>query len=441
MTDGYFQTPLPRNEPVRTYAPGTADRDALQQALDAVAGERLDVPALIGGAEVRSGTTSDVVMPCDHGHVLGQVHHASAEHVNQAIASAREVAPAWAAMPFAERAAIFLKAAELLAGPWRMRINATCMLGQAKTCHQAEIDAACELIDFLRFNVTYARQILEVQPESGPGLWNRSDYRPLEGFVFAVTPFNFLAIAVNLPVAPALMGNVVVWKPATQTMVGVHHVLALLREAGLPEGVIQVVPGDGPEQGEAALASEHLAGVHFTGSTATFRALYKGVATNLERYRGLPRIVGETGGKDFIVAHPSADVAQLATAIVRGAFEYQGQKCSAASRLYLPKSLWPALKERVLADIGDLTMGDVRDFDNFLAAVIDRRAFDKHRGYLALAKETASVLAGGHADDAKGFFVEPTFVQVDDPKHRMMEEEIFGPIVTAYVYDDAGDGW
>ncbi|MEO0322486.1 MAG: L-glutamate gamma-semialdehyde dehydrogenase [Myxococcota bacterium] len=441
MTDGTFQTPLPRNETVRAYAPGSADRAALERALEAVAGERLDVPALIGGEERRSGDTRDVVMPCDHGHVLASVHVSDAAMVSEAIDAARAAAPAWSAMPFAERAAIFLKAAELLAGPWRMRINAACMLGQAKTCHQAEIDAACELIDFLRFNVAFAERMLAVQPESGPGLWNRSDYRPLEGFVFAVTPFNFLAIAVNLPLAPALLGNVVVWKPATQTMVGVHHMLALLREAGLPEGVINVVPGDGPAQGEAALASPHLAGVHFTGSTATFRALYQGVAAGLDRYRAIPRIVGETGGKDFIVAHPSADVAQLATAIVRGAFEYQGQKCSAASRLYLPKSLWPALKERVLADMAELTQGDVRDFSNFLAAVIDRRAYDKHVSYQALARDTATVLSGGGASDAKGYFVEPTFVQVEDPKHRMMQEEIFGPIVTAYVYDDAGDGW
>ena len=441
MTDGTFQPPPPRNEPVRSYAPGSADRAALERAVAEVAGERLEVPAWIGGEARRSGDTRDVVMPCDHGHVLATVHAAGPELVAEAIDAALDAAPAWSAMPFAERAAIFLKAAELLAGPWRMRINAACMLGQAKTCHQAEIDAACELIDFLRFNVTFAEQLLAVQPESSPGLWNRSDYRPLEGFVFAVTPFNFLAIALNLPLAPALLGNVVVWKPATQTMVGVHHMLALLREAGLPEGVINVVPGDGPEQGQAALASEHLAGVHFTGSTATFRSLYQGVAAGLERYRAIPRIVGETGGKDFIVAHPSANVAQLATAIVRGAFEYQGQKCSAASRLYLPASLWPALRERVVADMADLTQGDVRDFSNFLAAVIDRRAFDKHVGYQTLARETARVVAGGGADDSRGYFVEPTLVQVDDPMHRMMQEEIFGPIVTAYVYDDAGDGW
>ena len=441
MTDGTFKTPLPRNEPVRAYAPGSADRAALERARAEVEAQRLDVGARSGGEDRRSGDTRDVVMPCDHAHVLASVHVAGAADVVDAIEAARAAAPAWSAMPYAERAAIFLKAAELLAGPWRMRINAACMLGQAKTCHQAEIDAACELIDFLRFNVTFAEQMLAVQPESGPGLWNRSDYRPLEGFVFAVTPFNFLAIALNLPLAPARLGNVVVGKPATQTMVGVHHMLALLREAGLPDGVINVVPGDGPVQGQAALASRHLAGVHFTGSTATFRALYQGVAAGLDRYRAIPRIVGETGGKDFIVAHPSADVAQLATAIVRGAFEYQGQKCSAASRLYLPASLWTALKERVLADMADLTQGDVRDFSNFLAAVIDRKAYDKHVGYLALAKDTAHVLGGGGADDAKGFFVEPTFVQVDDPKHRMMQEEIFGPIVTAYVYDDAGDGW
>jgi len=437
MSNGIFEVPQPDNEPVLGYTPGSPERASLTEALGVVAGEKLDIPALVAGEEVRGEKTSKVVMPHDHQHVLAEVHHASAADVDEAIAHAMKVAPAWAAMPFEERAAIFLRIAEKLAGPWRMRINAACMLGQSKTCHQAEIDSACELIDFVRFNVAYAEGIYGNQPQSSPGIWNRSEYRALEGFVLAVTPFNFLAIAGNLPLAPALMGNVVLWKPATQTAVGAWHLTQLFREAGLPDGVIQLIPGDGPEQGNAALASEHLAGLHFTGSTGTFRTLWRGIGERLDSYRAIPRIVGETGGKDFIVAHPSADVEQLAVAIVRGGFEYQGQKCSAASRVYVPRSLWEGVKERVGAAIEGIRVGDVRDFSNFMGAVIDAKAYEKITGYQALAKESASVLFGGTADDAKGYFVHPTFVQVEDPKHRLMEEEIFGPVVTAFVYDDA----
>ena len=440
MIDGIFEVPLPENEPVLSFAPGSPERAKLDVALAQVASEVVEIPTVIDGRALfagKDGRTTDVVMPHDHAHRLGRVHHATPAQVQQAIDGALRVAPAWQALPFEERAAIFLRAADLLAGPWRARINAACMLGHSKTCHQAEIDAACELIDFFRFNVAFARQILTVQPRSVPGQWNRTDYRPLEGFVFAVAPFNFLSIAVNLPAAPVLLGNVALWKPSHTSAVGVWHCLELLRAAGLPDGVIQLVPGDGPEQGAVALASEHLAGIHFTGSTATFRALYRGVGEHLDRYRTLPRLVGETGGKDFIVAHPSADVDEVATAIVRGGFEYQGQKCSAASRIYLPESLWPAISERVRAMTSELRMGDVRDYTSFVGAVIDRRAFDKISGYQKLARDTAKVLAGGHSDDSKGFFVEPTFVQVDDPKHRLMQEEIFGPVVTAYVFDDA----
>lgn len=432
-----FRVPPPRNEPVTPFLPGSPEVNRLDEALSRIAGEKLDIPAFIDGKEIRGSKTTPVVMPHDHAHVLGTIHHASGDDVQKAIAGALKVAPAWAAMSFEDRAAIFLRAAEMLAGPWRMRINAACMLGQSKTCHQAEIDAACELIDFFRFNVAFARQLIEGQPISSSTIWNRTLYRPLEGFVFAITPFNFLSIAVNLPTAPALMGNVVLWKPSHTSMVGAWHCLQLLREAGLPDGVIQLVPGDGPEQGNAALSSEHLAGIHFTGSTGTFRALWKGVGDNLERYRSYPRVVGETGGKDFIVFHPSADLESSVTAIVRGGYEYQGQKCSAASRLYIPKSLWSAIRERVCDELGKVKVGDVRDRSNFLGAVIDERAWDKITGYQTLAKESAEVVFGGGADKSKGWFVDPTLARVDDPKHRLMQEEIFGPVVSAYVYEDA----
>ncbi len=436
MIDAITQVPTPDNEPIKDYVPGSPERQALDAACEAIAGEKLEIPAFVDGKAVKGEKTTAVSMPHDHGHVLAEVHHASAGTVQQAIDGAMKAAPAWQAMSFDDRAAVFLRAAEMLAGPWRMRINAATMLGQSKTAHQAEIDSACELIDFLRFNVHFARQLHQIQPRSAGTSWNRTDYRPLEGFVLAVTPFNFLAIAVNLPTAPALMGNVVLWKPAMTSMVGAWHMLELLREAGLPDGVIQLIPGDGPTQGEACLASEHLAGIHFTGSTGTFKTLWKGVASNLDRYRAFPRIVGETGGKDFIVAHPSADAAELATAIVRGGYEFQGQKCSAASRLYLPKSLFAEVRDRVCAELEHVVVGDVRDPRSFLGAVIDEKAYEKITGYQQLAKESATVLHGGTADRSEGWFVHPTLVQVDDPKHRLMAEEIFGPVVTAYVYED-----
>ena len=438
-TDGVFRVPLPDNAPVTAFEAGSPARAELAAALDAIEGEHLQITPVVDGRAIEGGKTSKVVMPHRHAHELATLHHASAQTVDAAIAGAMKVARSWAETPFEERAAIFLRAARMLETTWRMRINAACMLGQSKTCHQAEIDAACELIDFFRFNVAFAEQIRGVQPLSSPGIWNRTDYRPLEGFVLAITPFNFLSIAVNLAFAPALMGNVVLWKPSNTSAVGCWHSLQMLREAGLPDGVIQFLPGDGPEQGDAALASEHLAGIHFTGSTGTFRHLYKSVAQKLEHYRTIPRVVGETGGKDFIVAHPSADAASLATAIVRGGYEYQGQKCSAASRVYVPQSLWPEVRDRVVAELAELKVGDVRDHANFLGAVIDDRAYARITGYQALAKESAKVLAGGTASDEVGYFVDPTFVQVEDPKHRLMEEEIFGPVVSAFVYPD--DGW
>ncbi|NOY90696.1 MAG: L-glutamate gamma-semialdehyde dehydrogenase [Deltaproteobacteria bacterium] len=437
MIDSHAKVPFPTNEPVLDFAPGSPERAELKQALDAMASEEVEIPVVVKGEQRRAGEKVPVVMPHDHGHVLGYVHQASAQDVSDAIAASQEAAPAWRAMPFAERAAIFLRAAELLAGRHRAQINAACMLGQSKTCYQSEIDAVCELVDFWRYNVAFAEEIYQEQPESAPGIWNRTDHRPLEGFVFAVTPFNFLSIALNIPTAPALMGNSVLWKPANTSALGAWYGYELLREAGLPDGVISFLPGEGPVQGDAALASEHLAGLHFTGSTKTFRTLYKGIAQNLEHYRSIPRVVGETGGKDFIVAHPSADAASLATAIVRGAFEYQGQKCSAASRAYIPKSLWPSVRDDVLARTAELRVGDVRDFGNFMGAVIDKRAFDKIDGYFKLAQETAKVLTKGAPDDSKGYFIPPTVVQVDDPAHRLMKEEIFGPMISVYVYDDA----
>ena len=437
MSDGTYRYPTPLNEPAKSYAPGTSERAEVERALEHAAGEVVDIPAVIGGELVRSGKTSDIVMPHAHRHLLARVHHASGALVTKAIERGLAAQPAWAALPFAERAAVFLRAAELLAGPWRQRMNAACMLGQSKTVHQSEIDAVCELVDFFRFNVEYARRIHEEQPISSPGTWNRAEYRPLEGFVLAVTPFNFASIGVNLAFAPALLGNVVLWKPATTAALAAWRAMELLREAGLPDGVISLIPGDGPEQGEAALASKHLAGIHFTGSTKTFRSLWKSVAANLEHYRTFPRLVGETGGKDFMIVHPSADLTSAVTAVVRGGYEYQGQKCSALSRLYVPKSMWPKLRDWVVAGLDTMKVGDVREFSTFMGAVIDRPAYDRIRAYTELGKATARVHHGATCDDREGYFIQPTFVEVDDPKHRLMQEEIFGPFVTAYVYDDA----
>jgi 1-pyrroline-5-carboxylate dehydrogenase len=433
---GTSNIPTPRNEPVLTYAPGSQERAALKAALAAVGAQQADIPAVVGGREVRTGVTQDVVSPHCHGRVLARTHQADRATIDAAVKAAVEAQREWGQWRFEDRAAVFLRAAESLATTHRQLLNAATMLGQSKTAFQAEIDSACELIDFLRFNVHYAERIYREQPESSPGVWNRMDHRPLEGFVYAITPFNFTAIGGNLPTAPALMGNAVVWKPAASAMLSNWHFFKLLEEAGLPPGVINFLPGNAIEVSETLLAQRELAGIHFTGSTAVFQSLWRSVAQNLERYAGYPRIVGETGGKDFILAHPSADVDALAVGIVRGAYEYQGQKCSAASRAYIPDTIWPAVRDRVVAMIQDIRVGDVADFRNFMGAVIDRRAFTRLRDHLEAAKRDSGVkvLAGGGTDDSVGFFVEPTLLQVEDPTYRLMCEELFGPVLSVYVY-------
>lgn len=435
--DGVFSPPSPRNEPVLAYAPGSAERSALQAELERQAAEVVEIPCVVGGTRQYTGIVVEVTMPCDHRHVIGRLHLATPELLRQSTDSLCAAQASWAALPWQERAAVLLRAADLLAGPWRARMNASTMLGQSKTSHQAEIDAACELIDFWRYNVDYCRQILADQPRSPEGVWNRLDHRPLEGFVFAVTPFNFTSIALNLPTAPALMGNVALWKPSTTQAHSAWIGYQILEEAGLPPGVIDFIPGHGADVGDSVIADPRLAGLHFTGSTRTFHHLWRSVAANLDHYRTYPRIVGETGGKDFLIAHASAEVESLAVAIVRGAFEFQGQKCSALSRMYIPESLWPAVRERVLDMMSEMRQGDVRDWSTFVGAVIDQRAFTSHQRYLGIAHDSATVLAGGKADSRVGWFVQPTLVQVDDPRHTLMQEEIFGPILTAFVYPDA----
>lgn len=436
---GVPNIPRPRNEPILSYAPGSSERTELKAALARMAEETADIPIIVGGKEIRTGKLQDVISPHDHRRVLGRAHMADGAIIAQAIESGREAWRGWSAMRFEDRAAILLKAADLLAGPWRATVNAATMLGQSKTVFQAEIDSACELIDFWRWNVHFAERLYQEQPESAPQMWNRMDHRPLEGFVYAITPFNFTAIGGNLPTAPALMGNVVIWKPAHSALLSNYYVMRLLMEAGLPPGVINFLPGDAVQVSSLLLADREMAGIHFTGSTAVFNSLWRTVGERLGDYRSYPRIVGETGGKDFVLAHPSADVDALAVALVRGAYEYQGQKCSAASRAYVPQSLWPAVKQRVLGMLADIRMGDVRDFRNFLGAVIDRKAYERITGYLAQARKDpgVSVLHGGGARDDVGFFIEPTLLQVEDPKYRTMCEELFGPVLTLHVYPDA----
>ncbi len=433
---GIPNIPRPHNEPVLTYAPGTAERAALKSALTSVGADRPDIPAVVGGREIRSGNVHDVVSPHCHTRVLAKLHEAEQSTIDSAVASAVEAQRDWANSRFEDRAAVFLRAADMLATTHRQRVNAATMLGQSKTAFQAEIDSACELIDFLRFNVHFAERIYQEQPESAPGAWNRMDHRPLEGFVYAITPFNFTAIGGNLPTAPALMGNTVVWKPSHTAVLSNWHFYKLLEQAGLPPGVINFVPGDAVAVSRTLLSHPEFAGIHFTGSTTVFRSLWKTIGDNLERYRTYPRIVGETGGKDFIVAHPSADAEALAVAMVRGAYEYQGQKCSAASRAYIPDTLWPAVRDRAVAMIEDIRMGDVADFRNFMGAVIDRRAFTRLRDHLEAARKAAGVtiLAGGGADDSVGYFIQPTLLQVEDPTYRTMCEELFGPVLTTHVY-------
>jgi 1-pyrroline-5-carboxylate dehydrogenase len=434
---GLRRVPAPVNEPVKAYAPGSPEKAEVKARLKQMAAETIEIPLVIGGREVRTGDLATTVMPHDHGHVLARWHRARREDVERAIAAAAEAHREWSAWSLEDRAAIFLKAGELLATTWRATLNAATMLGQSKTIYQSEIDAACEMADFWRFNPSYAQQLYEEQPISDRGVWNQLEYRPLEGFVYAITPFNFTAIGGNLPSAPALMGNTVLWKPASSAMLSAWYTLRLLQEAGLPPGVINFVPGDAPMISEVALSHRDLAGVHFTGSTSVFNSMWKTIGAGMARYRSYPRIVGETGGKDFIVAHPSADPQALAVAIVRGSFEYQGQKCSAASRVYVPRSLWSDVRDRAVGMMREIKMGDVADFRNFMGAVIDARAFEKIGEYLAEAKRSAKVLSGGHVHGEKGWFIEPTLVETDDPGHRLLCEEIFGPVVTAHVYDDA----
>jgi 1-pyrroline-5-carboxylate dehydrogenase len=439
MSLGIFRVPTPVNEPVKGYAPGSPERASLQAKLKAMAGEAIDIPLVINGHDVHTDKKMKVVMPHDHAHVLGTGHLGGAPEVKQAIHAAMHARHEWAAMSWEARAAIFLKAADLLAGPWRDVLNGATMLGQSKTCHQAEIDSACELIDFFRFNVAFYEQLLKEQPQSAPGMWNRLEHRPLEGFVFAVTPFNFTSIAGNLPTAPALCGNVVLWKPASSSLYSAHFIMKLLKAAGLPDGVINMVQGSGGAIGDPVLADSHLAGVHFTGSTGVFNGMWKTIGDHIAKYKAYPRLVGETGGKDFIVAHRSADVDALATAIVRGAFEYQGQKCSAASRVYVPSNLWPKLKDMLAAQVESIQMGDVADFTNFMGAVIDKGSFATQKQAIdeAKASSDAEILVGGQYDDTKGFFVRPTVIVAKDPKFRTMCDELFGPVLTLHVYDEA----
>jgi 1-pyrroline-5-carboxylate dehydrogenase len=433
--------PAPTNEPNLTYAPGSPEREALVAEIENLQKTEADLQAHIGGAwRAGGGEEIPVVQPHDHQHVLGVLRNSTTTDAKDAVAAATEAAPEWRAMSFDERCAILLKAADLLAGPWRQKLNAATMLGQSKTAFQAEIDSACELIDFWRFNVHYAKQILTDQPiANSPGVWNRTDHRPLEGFVYAITPFNFTAIAGNLPTAPALMGNTVIWKPSPTQQLAAHLTMQLLEEAGMPPGVINMLPGDGLDVSEVALAHPELAGIHFTGSTPTFQHLWKTVGNNIATYRSYPRIVGETGGKDFIVAHPSADPDVVRTAMIRGAFEFQGQKCSAASRAYVARSVWNKIKDQLVAETEGIAMGDVRDLSNFMGAVIDRRAFAKHEAAITRAKESSSleVIAGGTVDDSEGFFVRPTIVEGGDPTDEMFATEYFGPILAVHVYDDA----
>jgi 1-pyrroline-5-carboxylate dehydrogenase len=435
---GIFRVPPPVNEPVRDYAPGSPERASLQLRLEQMRNEQLDIPLIIGGEEVRTGTVKPAVMPHDKEHVLADVHQGGPKEVEAAIEAAATAWEDWHRVPWEERAAIFLRAAELLAGPWRDTLNAATMLGQSKTAHQAEIDAACELIDFWRFNPAFMTRMYEEQPISGPGVWNRLEYRPLEGFVFAVSPFNFTAIGGNLTGAPALMGNTVLWKPASTAMLSAYYTLRIFEAAGLPPGVINLVYGSGKDIGDPALASPDLAGVHFTGSTGVFQGMWKTIGENIASYRSYPRIVGETGGKDFIVAHPSANAEEVATAILRGSFEYQGQKCSAASRVYAPESMWPAIRDQLVEQVGELRYGDVADFSNFMGAVIDASSFATQKEAIEEAKADAKseIVVGGGYDDSEGYFVQPTVIRTEDPDFRLLRDELFGPVVTTFVYPD-----
>jgi 1-pyrroline-5-carboxylate dehydrogenase len=435
--NGNRRVPQPQNEPVKSYAPGSAERATLKERLAAMANERIDIPLIIGGREIRTGDLSESVMPHNHRHVLADWHRAQPAHIDLAVEAARSAAREWANWAWEDRAAVFLKAAELLTTTWRATLNSATMLGQSKTAFQAEIDAACELIDFWRFNPHYAQQLYDQQPLSDHSMWNQLDYRPLEGFVYALTPFNFTSIAGNLPTAPALMGNTVIWKPASSALLSGYYIMRLLEEAGLPPGVINFVPGDAATISDKLLSHHDLAGVHFTGSTGVFNNMWRTIGSSMSRYRSYPRIVGETGGKDFIVAHSSADPVALSVAIARGGFEYQGQKCSAASRIYVPESIWPEVRDRTVAIMQEIRMGDPADFRNFMGAVIDKKAFDKIGEYVSHGRANARIIAGGGVRGEEGYFVEPTLIETHDSSYKLLCEEIFGPVVTAHVYPDA----
>ena len=436
MPKGFYQVPFPKNEPVLNYAPGSKERSLLKQAVKEARSHVADIPMYIGGEEVRTGNKQKLAPPHDHQHVLGYYHEGDRSHAEQAVQAALNARELWATMTWEHRASIFLKAAELLAGPYRYRINAATMLGQSKNAYQAEIDSACELIDFLRFNVYFMSQVYQEQPESSPGIWNRIEYRPLEGFTFAVTPFNFTAIAGNLPSSMAMMGNTVVWKPANSQIYAASVIMEVFRRAGLPDGVINLIFADGPTVGDVIFNHPDFSGLHFTGSTGVFRHMWKTIGENIHKYRSYPRIVGETGGKDFIMVHKSADAREVATGMVRGAFEYQGQKCSAASRCYIPDNLWEDVKKFALEDLRSFKMGGTEDFGNFINAVIDEKAFDKVTGYIekARANKMNEIIAGGKYDKSKGYFVEPTIILTKDPSSLTMCEEIFGPVLTVYIY-------
>ncbi len=438
MRSGIFTAPAPINEPVLSYAPGSPERTSLKVCLDEMAATPIEIPLVIGGEEVRTGVTGTVVMPHDHQHVLATYHQGGEAEVQTAIAAAAEARREWEAAGWEQRAAVFLRAADLLAGPWRDTLNAATMLGQSKTVFQAEIDAACELADFWRFNVAYMQRLMSEQPISSPGVWNQVEYRPLEGFVFAVAPFNFTAIAGNLPTAPAMMGNTVLLKPASSAVLSAHYLIKLLEAAGMPPGVVNLVLGSGRTIGDPVLAHPDFAGIHFTGSTAVFHGMWRTIGENIDRYRSYPRIVGETGGKDFIFAHPSADPDAVATAIIRGGFEYQGQKCSACSRVYAPSNLWPEIRARLEREVAEIAVGDVRDFRNFMGAVIDGSAFATHKQAIEAARASADadVLVGGEVDDSRGYFVRPTVITTTDPTYDTMQRELFGPIVTVYEYGE-----
>jgi len=435
---GMLRVPRATNEPVLDYVPGSPEKTELKAKLAEMANEVVDIPLIIGGEEIRTGNTAQVVMPHDHGHVLANYHKAGPEEIQKAIEASQEAHKEWAAFPWDDRAAIFLRAAELLSTTWRSTINASTMLGQSKTAHQAEIDSAAELIDFFRFNAHFAQELYEEQPISSKGIWNWSEYRPLEGFIYAITPFNFTSIAGNLPSAPALMGNTVLWKPARTSLLSSYYIQKLFEEAGLPPGVINFIMGNSAEITNRIFSDPNFAGVHFTGSTPVFQSMWTAVGENINTYKGYPRLVGETGGKDFIMAHASSDKEALKTAILRGGFEYQGQKCSAASRVYIPESLWAEMKDSLVEEADAIAMGDPRDFRNFMGAVIDKAAFDKICGYIQRAKESpdAEIIAGGECDDSKGYFIRPTLILARKPDIESMREEIFGPVVTLYVYPD-----